>query len=274
MPRSSASSPMRRPPAVDIHREIDKGHGRIEERSCRVSRQIDWLSGDRRFPGEYRFEKLATIAMIEATVETKARAWTETALLHHLAAAPAEQLAEAVRDHWRIENALHWVLDVTFREDLARVRKGHGAKTWPWSDTSLINIVRTANDKRSLKTRRKLAGWEPRLPRQRSSPLHPVNPDSEPWPPPASNNLAIAPKSGIAPKISAYAPKGSDRRISIGYGPRTKKVPRHQYSRSKSWEDFIKQRCRRLDDERLIAKVSEQGKRLALFFSGNPLKSS
>lgn len=147
--------------AADTHRDIDKGHGRIEERTCRVSRQIDWLSGDRRFPGEYRFEKLATIAMIEATVETKARTWTERR--YYISSRPlsAEQLAEAVRAHWRIENSLHWVLDVTFREDLARVRKGHGARNMAVVRHFAINIVRTAGDKRSLKTRRKLAGWNP-----------------------------------------------------------------------------------------------------------------
>ena len=73
----------------------------------------------------------------------------------------AEQLAEAVRAHWRIENSLHWVLDVTFREDLARVRKGHGAKNMAVVRHFAINIVRTADDKLSLKTRRKLAGWDP-----------------------------------------------------------------------------------------------------------------
>ncbi len=147
--------------AVDAHRDIDKGHGRIEERICRLSRQVDWLSGERRFPGEYRFEKIAVIAMIEARVETKAR--TSTERRYYISSRPlsARQLAEAVRDHWRIENSLHWVLDVTFREDLARVRKGHGAKNMAVVRHFAVNLVRTANDKLSLKTRRKRAGWDP-----------------------------------------------------------------------------------------------------------------
>lgn len=147
--------------SVDVHSDIDKGHGRIERRSCRVSRQIDWLLGDRRFPGEYRFEKLATIAMIEAKVETKAKAWSERRFYICSRPISARQMAEAVRAHWRIENSLHWVLDVTFREDLARVRKGHGAKNMAVVRHFAVNLVRTANDKRSLKTRRKLAGWDP-----------------------------------------------------------------------------------------------------------------
>jgi predicted transposase YbfD/YdcC len=147
--------------AVDVHRDLDKGHGRIEERTARISRQVDWLEGNRRFPGEYRFAKLAAIAMIEARVEARGKLSTERR--YYITSRPltAEQLAEAVRAHWRIENSLHWVLDVTFREDLARVRKGHGAKNMAVVRHFAINIVRTAADKLSLKTRRKRAGWDP-----------------------------------------------------------------------------------------------------------------
>ena len=81
----------------------------------------------------------------------------------------------------------------------------------------------------------------------------------------AFDNPTIAFKSGNAPKFLASVWKGSDSRNSIGYGPRTKKVPRHQYSRSKSWEDFIKRRCQRLNDERVIATVLSKAS--ALLFS-------
>jgi predicted transposase YbfD/YdcC len=149
------------PAQLDTNVEFDKGHGRIEERVCRVSRQVDWLDGERRFPGEYRFDKLAAIAMIEASVECRGEVSTERR--YYITSRPltAEQLAEAVRAHWRIENALHWVLDVTVHEDLARVRKGHGAKNMAVVRHFAVNIVRTAEDKLSLKTRRKLAGWDP-----------------------------------------------------------------------------------------------------------------
>jgi predicted transposase YbfD/YdcC len=163
--------------AVDVHRDFDKGHGRIEERICRASRQVDWLSGERRFPGEYRFPKLAAIAMLEARVETRTKGWTERR--YYISSRPlsAEKLAEAVRAHWRIENSLHWVLDVTFREDLARTRKGHGARNMAVVRHFAINIVRNASDKRSLKTRRKLAGWSPDYLAKLLSPTS-VNPDS------------------------------------------------------------------------------------------------
>ena len=162
--------------AVDRHTDVDKGHGRIEERRCTVSAAIDWMEGERRFPGEYRFPKLAAIAMIETKVETKAGTRTERRFYIASRAMTAKALGEAVRTHWQIENALHWVLDVTFREDLARVRKGHGAQNMALVRHFAINIVRQAKDKKSLKLRRKLAGWDPDYLQSLISPI-PVNLD-------------------------------------------------------------------------------------------------
>jgi len=148
------------PASLDTHRDIDKGHGRIEERRCVVSSDIGWLAGDRRFPGEYRFPKLAAIAMIEATVELKDRCHRERRYYIASTALSAERFADVVRGHWRIENSLHWVLDVVFREDLSRLRKGHGAANMAVVRHFAINLVRSMEDKRSLKVRRKLAGWD------------------------------------------------------------------------------------------------------------------
>ena len=147
--------------AVDRCTDVDKGHGRIEERRCLVSAAIDWMDGERRFPGEYRFPKLAAIAMIETRAETKAGTRTERRFYIASRAMTAKALCEAVRAHWQIENALHWVLDVTFKDDLSRVRKGHGAKNMAVIRHFAINLLRAAPDKKSLKLRRKIAGWNP-----------------------------------------------------------------------------------------------------------------
>ena len=147
--------------AVDRHTDVDKGHGRIEERRRLVSAAIDWMDGERRFPGECRFPKLAAIAMIESRVETKAGARTERRFYITSRAMTAKGFGEAVRAHWRIENALHWVLDVTFKDDLSRVRKGHGAENMAVIRHFAVNLLRAAPDKKSLKLRRKIAGWNP-----------------------------------------------------------------------------------------------------------------
>jgi len=65
-----------------------------------------------------------------------------------------------VRGHWGIENRLHWVLDVVFKDDLARLRTGHGANNMAVVRHFAINLVRAAPDKKSIKLRRKLAAWD------------------------------------------------------------------------------------------------------------------
>jgi predicted transposase YbfD/YdcC len=148
------------PETFDTHIESDKGHGRIEQRRCDVSQAVDWMTGGRRFPGEYRFAKIAALIRVEARVEHKNLCTREYRYYISSRALSAEQAATAVRAHWQIENALHWVLDVTFKEDLARVRKGHGARNMAVVRHFAINIVRNAKEKRSIKLRRKIAGWD------------------------------------------------------------------------------------------------------------------
>jgi hypothetical protein len=73
----------------------------------------------------------------------------------------AAAFAAAARGHWAIENTLHWVLDVTFREDLSRLRIGHGANNMAVVRHFALNLVRQVADKRSIKRRRKRAAWDP-----------------------------------------------------------------------------------------------------------------
>lgn len=140
--------------------DLDKNRGRIEERRCVVSKEVDWLTGERRFPGEYRFPKLAAVAMIDAKVELRDRCYREQRHYIASAALSAERFAEVVRDHWRLENSRHWVLDVIFKEDLSRLRKGHGARNMAVVRHFALNLVHNAGDKKSIKRRRKCAAFD------------------------------------------------------------------------------------------------------------------
>jgi len=146
---------------LDRVTDLDKGHGRIEQRTVTVAREVDWLVGHRRFPGEVRLPDVATIVRVAARAELKDRSRFETR--YYISSAPltAARAAEAVRSHWAIENSLHWVLDVTFGEDQSRLRTGHGAKNMAVVRHFAINLVRTVNDKRSIRLRRKRATWQP-----------------------------------------------------------------------------------------------------------------
>jgi predicted transposase YbfD/YdcC len=144
--------------SLDDHCDVDKGHGRVEERIVRVSADIDWLDGDRRFPGEYRFPKIAAIASVEARVHEKGADRIQRRFYIASRKMTAVELGRAVRGHWAIENSLHWVLDVVFREDQSRSRTAHGPANMAVVRHFAFNLVRAALDKRSLKLRRKKAG--------------------------------------------------------------------------------------------------------------------
>ena len=147
-------------PGLEHHSDIDKAHGRIEERFVTVAREVDWLCGDRRFPGELRLPGVAAIIRVKSRAELKDRCRLETRYYITSAALSAERAAQAIRGHWGIENSLHWVLDVVFKEDQSRLRKGHGAKNMAVVRHFAINLVRSISDKRSIKLRRKRAGWD------------------------------------------------------------------------------------------------------------------
>jgi len=150
-------------PAASLEATVDvnKGHGRIEQRSVTVAHEVGWLDGDRRFPGEVRLPDVATIVRVASRAELKDHGRFETRYYVSSAALSATRAAEAVRSHWAIENSLHWVLDVTFGDDQSRLRTGHGAKNMAVVRHFAINLVRTANDKHSIRLRRKRATWSP-----------------------------------------------------------------------------------------------------------------
>ena len=133
---------------------------RVEERRVAVLGEVDWLTGDRRFPGELRLPDVAAIVRVETIVHLADRSRTDTRYFISSADLTAQGAGQAVRGHWGIENRLHWVLDVTFGEDQSRLRTGHGAVNMAVVRHFALNLVRTATDKKSLKTRRKIAAWD------------------------------------------------------------------------------------------------------------------
>jgi predicted transposase YbfD/YdcC len=144
-------------PPPDRAADVDKGHGRVEERRVAVSTKVDWLSGERRFPGEYRLPNIAAIIMVEAETFEKGNAIRSRRFYVSSRAMAANEAAAAIRAHWAIETSLHWVLDVTFKEDRARSRTGHGPANMAIVRHFAFNLLRMVDDSRSIKLRRKRA---------------------------------------------------------------------------------------------------------------------
>ena len=138
---------------LDHFETTDGDHGRIEVRRHWVCNDVAWLAK------MHPWKKLASVAMVEASREIDGK--TSTARRFYIASAPldAKRFAAAVRAHWTIENQLHWVMDVVFRDDLCRLRTGHAPRNMAAIRHIALNLVKAATTKASLKVRRKMAAW-------------------------------------------------------------------------------------------------------------------
>jgi len=128
-------------PKVEQNREADSGHGRIEERTATVSRDLDWLTTQEEWPG------LAAVVMIEATrthARTGAVASERRFYITNEATMTAEQAQAATRGHWSVENNLHWVLDVTFGEDNSQIRSRRAAENFAALRRVALSLLRAA----------------------------------------------------------------------------------------------------------------------------------
>jgi predicted transposase YbfD/YdcC len=146
--------------AFEVHEEADKnGGGRIERRRHTICHKVDWMASDRHYPGDPIFPGLAAIGRIETEVERNGTIEHQTRYYLLSAKLDAKTFARVVRAHWGVENRLHWVLDVVFREDLKRLRTGHGPRNMAIVRHAAVNLLSRAKPTTSLKNRRKRAGW-------------------------------------------------------------------------------------------------------------------
>lgn len=139
----------------------DNDHGRVEIRHHTVCHDVKWLFSDRRYPDEPSFPGLAMIGMVETIVERDGKTQRERRYYLCSTALDAETFAYAVRAHWGVENRLHWVLDVVFHDDLARLRSENGPQNMAVVKHMAMNLVRQPIDNHSIKVRRKRANLDP-----------------------------------------------------------------------------------------------------------------
>jgi predicted transposase YbfD/YdcC len=139
----------------DFYETLDAGHGRIEKRRCWTLGQVEGLiDAD-------KWAQLASVTMVESLRQCEGE--TSREVRYYISSLPpdAKRLAESIRTHWSIENPLHWVLDVAFREDECRIRTGHAPENFTvlrHLALSALNQEKTA--KVGIKNKRLRAGWD------------------------------------------------------------------------------------------------------------------
>ena len=139
---------------VSRHQTVDGDHGRIETRTYTALHDIAWLKQRHAWPG------LNGIVMVESTREIGDKIERETRFYITSLAWLACQLGPVIRSHWAIENSLHWVMDMIFRDDECRIRTEHAPANFTTLKHIAHNLIRKASGKPSFRAKRKIAAWD------------------------------------------------------------------------------------------------------------------
>jgi predicted transposase YbfD/YdcC len=139
---------------VSRHETVDGDHGRIETRTYTVIHDVAWLQERHNWPG------LQGVVMVESKREIGDNIEQETRFYITSLVLLADQLGPVIRSHWAIENSLHWVMDMTFRDDECRVRTDHAPANFTTLKHMAHNMLRKAPGKLSLRAKRKAAAWD------------------------------------------------------------------------------------------------------------------
>ena len=139
---------------ISQDRTIDGDHGRIETRITTVIHDVEWLQERHDWPGLKAVVMAETSREISGKVEQETRFYiTSLVMLAHL-------VGPALRSHWAIENSLHWVMDMIFRDDECRIRNNHAPANFTTIKHMAHNLLRNVPSKGSLRSRRKAAAWD------------------------------------------------------------------------------------------------------------------
>src|SRR5438874_7006798 len=133
---------------------VDGDHGRIETRTVTVIHDVDWLQQRHQWPG------LKAVVIVESIREIGDKSERETRFYITSLVLLASLLGPIVRSHWAVENSLHWVMDMVFRDDECRIRTDHAPANFTTLKHMAHNLIRKAPGKDSLRLKRKVAAWD------------------------------------------------------------------------------------------------------------------
>jgi predicted transposase YbfD/YdcC len=147
---------------ISQHQTIDADHDRIETRTYTVIHDVKWLQDRHKWPGLKSVVMVESQREIPATAKDPAKVERETRFYITSLIWLAGQIAPALRGHWMIENGLHWVMDMMFRDDECRVRTDNAPANFTTIKHMALNLIRlkSSGKKDSLRVRRRVASWD------------------------------------------------------------------------------------------------------------------
>jgi predicted transposase YbfD/YdcC len=139
---------------ISRHETVDGEHGRIETRTYTAIHDVEWLQERHDWPG------LEGVVMVESQREIEGKVTQETRFYITSLVLLANMIGPMIRDHWAIENGLHWIMDMVFRDDECRVRTEHAPANFTTLKHMAQNLIKKAPGKDSQRLKRKTAGWD------------------------------------------------------------------------------------------------------------------
>ena len=139
---------------VSQHEAVDADHGRIETRKYTVIHDVAWLQERHNWPG------LNGIVIVDSRRESDGKFQHETRFYITSLALLASAVGPMIRDHWAVENSLHWIMDMMFRDDECRIRTEHAPANFTTLRHMANNLYRRSSAKDSMRLKRKAAGWD------------------------------------------------------------------------------------------------------------------
>jgi len=139
---------------ISRHETVDGDHGRVETRNYTIMHDVAWLQERHNWPGLQGVVIVDSERFIDGKIQRETRFYiTSLVLLANL-------VGPMIRNHWAVENSLHWVMDMMFRDDECRIRTEHAPANFTTLRHMAQNLYRKSPAKDSMRLKRKTAAWD------------------------------------------------------------------------------------------------------------------
>ena len=140
--------------SISQHKTVDADHGRVETRNTTMIHDVAWLQERHNWPG------LKGVVIVDSERVTDGKTQRETRFYITSLVLLANKVGPMIRDHWAVENSLHWVMDMAFRDDECRIRTDHAPANFTTLRHMAQNLYRKSPARDSMRLKRKTAAWD------------------------------------------------------------------------------------------------------------------